>query len=187
MYCYTPISHVSPRSCSQFSVFWWVWGRRPHFTASTGPSVHLLREMSLEVLLSPPGPLFLPFLIFFLLESSLKASAAFWSLVTKNSMSSRMWFRICCQIKSSQVWGYRDFYSEALNKQIIMCTDFPSELPNSSLLSCEPERLRPSSQISSVLTRLTTSRSTRAAVISSGPSSSANCLCFSSTGRKITK
>lgn len=46
---------------------------------------------------SPPGLFFLPFLFFFLLESSPKASAAFWSLVTKNSMSSRMWFRICCE------------------------------------------------------------------------------------------
>lgn len=44
----------------------------------------------------PPGPFFLPFLDFFLLESSLKASAAFWSRVTKCSISSRTWFRICC-------------------------------------------------------------------------------------------
>lgn len=44
---------------------------------------------------SPPGPFFLPFLLFFLLESSENASAAFWSFVIKNSMSSKIWFNIC--------------------------------------------------------------------------------------------
>lgn len=58
--------------------------------------------------LSPPGAFFfLPFLFFFLLDSALKASAAFWSLMTKNSMSSRMWLRICCP-------GKKDFYCEKL-------------------------------------------------------------------------
>lgn len=45
--------------------------------------------------LLPPGPFFLLFLVFFLFESSANASAAFCSLVTKYSMSSKMWFRIC--------------------------------------------------------------------------------------------
>lgn len=53
--------------------------------------------------LSPPG---LFFLLFFLRESSPNASAAFCSLVTKNSMSSRMWFRICCQNKSQKDCGF---------------------------------------------------------------------------------
>lgn len=56
--------------------------------------------------LSPPGLFFLLFLVFFLRESSPNASAAFCSLVTKNSMSSRMWFRICCQNKSQRNCGF---------------------------------------------------------------------------------
>lgn len=84
--------------------------------------------------LLPPGPFFLLFLVFFLFESSANASAAFCSLVTKYSMSSKIWFRICYGRKEKELFLYRIYNRNTPETEMSKLSDTNNFLGTNTLL-----------------------------------------------------